>query len=86
VKPRILRVDYVSVRRPRHGTAFMKVPYGGIFGMSEVLARMVATEQIRWYRVAVATPAEIAEHRESLERWLPALVATSARTGVDWTA
>jgi hypothetical protein len=65
----------------------VKVPYGGAFGMTEVLTRMVSVGQIERFTIAAARPGEITpEIRGNLERWLPALTHTSQITGVDWTA
>jgi hypothetical protein len=68
-------------------SAYVKVPYGGLYGMTESLVRAMTTGQIRWFRVDVAKPGEITpEVRSHLERWLPALQQTSHITGVDWHA
>ena len=84
--PRIIKVTYKGQRRNRTATAIVKVPYGGLYEMSEVFARMIATNEVAWVRFDVAKPKEIAAVRDSLERWLPALQATSKITGVDWQA
>ena len=85
--PRIFKVTYRSGLRHRNAEMYMKVPYGGLFGMSEVLSRMLTTGQILWFRISVAKPGEITpEIRSGLERWMPALTHTSDTTGVDWTA
>lgn len=81
-KPRIYRVDYVGGHPPRRSTVVTKVPYGGAYAMTELLTRMVTVEELRWFRVSRATPAEIAAHRETMQRWLPAL---TTNTEVDWT-
>lgn len=84
--PRILKITYRSAINGRVARAYAKVPYGGQFDLAEKLARMVAQRQILWYRVDVAKPAEIAENRSTLQRWLGALMATTPRTKVDWLA
>lgn len=83
IPPRIYKVSYRGSRRVAQ--TLVKVQYGGMFGMTELLTRMLATGQILWFRVSVAKSSEIAEHRAGLERWLPALENTSSITGVDWT-
>ena len=89
---RIFKVTYTSapvpgVRRRRRAETFVKVPYGGAFGMTEVLTRMTSVGQIARFSVAAATAGESTpEIRKGLERWLPALTHTSDVTGVDWTA
>jgi len=87
-EPRIYKVTYRSAIKRRIAVTLMKVPYGGLYGMTEVMTRMVATGQVRWFRVDIATTQEIDEWgRTSLERWLPALMRTNELgTGVDWTA
>lgn len=84
---RIWTVTYCgNVGRPRVATVVVKIPYGGVFAMTELLTRMVTIRQIRWFALWEARPGEIAMARESLERWLPALMRSSERTRVDWTA
>lgn len=84
--PRIFKVAYRSGVNGRVAVVFVKVPYGGLFDLNEKLARMLAKSQIRWFKVAVATPKEIAENRSRLSRWLGALAESSAITKVDWLA
>jgi hypothetical protein len=84
--PRIVKITYKGKRFRRIGIAYAKVPYAGLYELNEMLARMLAANEIEWYRVEVAKPHEIELVRDSLERWLPALRATSVRTGVDWQA
>lgn len=82
--PRIYKVRYRGRRRV--ATVFVKVPYGGLYGMTELLTRMLAIGQVRWFSLAPATPVEIGLVRDGLQRWLPALTESSSITGVDWTA
>lgn len=82
--PRIFRVTYRSAVNGRVARAYVKVPYSGLYGLTETLARQVMTRQVLWFRIDVAKPAEIAEHRSTLSRWLDALRATTGRTRVDW--
>lgn len=84
--PRILKIQYRSAINGRKAVAFAKVPYSGILDLNEKLARMMAKRQILWFRVDVAKPEEINEHRSQLARWLGALMETSAVTRVDWLA
>lgn len=86
VPPRIYKVTYRSGVRRRIASTVVKVPYGGVFGMTEVLTRMLAVGQVLWYRVDIASTKDITPVRDRLERWLPALIRTSEVTGVDWTA
>lgn len=85
-QPSIYKVMYCSKRRPRIESVIVKVPYGGVFGMTDLLTRMLTIGQIRWFTVEVARTKDITPVRDRLERWLPALTKTSQRTGVDWTA
>ena len=84
--PRIFRVTYRSAINGRVARVFAKVPYGGLFDLNEKLARMLSKNQIRWFRVDVATPVEISENRSKLGRWLGVLAETSSITKVDWLA
>jgi hypothetical protein len=83
--PRILKVTYRSGVKRRTVTFYTKVPYGGMYELTEKLTRMLSTGQILWFRIGAARPAEITpEIRASLERWLPAIHHTTSITGVDW--
>jgi hypothetical protein len=84
--PRIFRITYRSGVNGRVVRVFAKIPYGGLFDLNEKLARMLSKGQIRWFRVDVASPKEIAENRSRLSRWLGALAESSAVTKVDWLA
>lgn len=84
--PRIFKITYRSGVNGRVTRVFAKVPYGGLFDLNEKLARMMAKGQIVWFRVDVAKPVEIAEHRSTLGRWLGALAESSSVTLVDWLA
>jgi len=82
--PRIFRVTYRGARRVV--STWVKVPYGGLFGMTEALTRAMATGQIRWFRIDVAKPGEITPAvRSNLQRWPTALEETSHTTSVEWT-
>jgi hypothetical protein len=86
-QPRLFRVRYVS-KHNRKADVVTKVPYGGVFAMSEMLSRMLTIGQLKWFRLDVAQTPEIEAQkatRHGLERWLPALTHTSRYTGVDWT-
>lgn len=87
-QPRLWRVSYVS-KHNRKADVVVKVPYGGVFAMSEVLTRMTLMGQVRWFRLEAADTPRIEEQKASrhgLERWMPGLTRTSTYTGVDWTA
>lgn len=84
--PRIFKITYRSGVNGRVARVFAKIPYSGIYDLNEKLARMVSQRQIIWFRVDVAKPVEIAEHRSTLSRWLGALMESSVVTKVDWTA
>ena len=83
--PRIFRVTYRSAVKRRVISTWVKVPYGGLFGMTEALTRAMATGQVLWFRIDVARPGEITnEVRGSLQRWPTALEETSTSTSVEW--
>jgi len=84
--PRIVKITYKGKRFRRVAVAYAKVPYSGLYEMNEVLARMLATNEVEWYRVDAAKPADIDRVRDDLQRWLPALESTTPITGVDWRA
>lgn len=85
--PRIYKIAYRSAHTGRVVQVFAKVPYSGIFGLSDTFARAISTNQVLWYRVAVAKATEITPGvRAGLRRWQEALESTSARSGVKWAA
>lgn len=79
-----MKITYGSGINRRVATAFAKVPYGGIYALTETLTRAIATGEVRWFRIEPAKPAEIAEVRGSLQRWPQALAATQETTKVTW--
>jgi hypothetical protein len=79
----IVKIRYRSGVNGKCATAYAKVPYGGMVDLGTKMARLLAVKQVRWYRIDAATPAEIAEHRRELVRWLDALWATVTRTDID---
>jgi hypothetical protein len=82
---RIIRVEIKARRgRKRIHTAYVKVPYGGAYAMSELLTRMLTVGELERFTVSAATADEIAVFRPYLVRWLEGL--TSMRAQVDWTA
>lgn len=92
--PRIFFLEYVTpVRRatngryqPRLGSAFVKVPYGGVYALTENLVRAMTTGQIEKFCLRVARPREITpEVRASLTRWPEALSHTTEVTAVDFS-
>lgn len=86
--PRVIRIRYRSNYHPRRvAIAYAKVPYSGIFDLSEVLARAVSTSEILWFRIERVMPREITPSvRRELKRWPEALKETSDRTSVTWLA
>ena len=83
--PRILRVLYRSAYFPRRvASVDVKVPYSGIYAMSEALARAISTNQILWYRIDRVPPKEISTVRSSLQRWPDAFATSSEQTFVKW--
>jgi hypothetical protein len=84
--PRIFKVRYRSLHNGRCATVFVKVPYSGTYGMTEMLTRQQTKRQVMWFRVDVASAKDIAEHRSELARWPDALRASSLITRVDWAA
>lgn len=62
----------------------VKIPYGGVFAMTELLTRLLYVHELMWFRIDAATTKEInAQKRKGLERWLPAFTRDQ---DVDWTA
>lgn len=88
--PSIYRVTYKATRHEGHRKrvvqVWVKVPYGGTFGMTEVLTRMMTIGEIEWFEIAVAKTKDINAVRDTLQRWLPTLMETSRITGVNWVA
>ena len=85
-RPRIYKITYRSGVNGRVARVFTKIEYGGQFNLVEKLARMQSQGQIVWFRIDIAKPVEIDEHRSRLSRWLGALAESSAVTRVDWLA
>lgn len=85
--PRIFVVRYRSaLGRQRVAKTYVKVPYGGLYGMTETMVRAMTTGQVLWFRIDVARPGEITpEVRGALARWPEALTHTSDITAVEWT-
>lgn len=92
--PRIFHLTYTAVAkrdergrfRRRTESAWIKVPYAGLFGLFDTIARAIATGQIEGVTLRVARPKEITEEvRRSLQRWPDALEHTTEVTGVDFT-
>jgi len=83
--PRILKVSYRSaLGKKRVASFYCKVPRGGAaYELNEALTRLIVTNQALWVRVDRAKPGEITpDIREKLERWLPAIQATTSITMV----
>ena len=92
--PRIFFLEYVTPTKrdergrfkARSGSAFVKVPYGGVYGLAENLVRAMTTNQIERFCLRTARPREITpEVRASLTRWPEALERTSEVTTVDFS-
>jgi hypothetical protein len=83
--PRILRVVYRSAHHPRRlARVNAKVPYSGIYALSETLARAISQNEILWYRIEKVPTDEIAKIRKGLKRWPEALAESSEQTFVTW--
>lgn len=82
----IYRLSYRSGINGRVATMWVKAPYGTMFATTDLLSRQLSQAAILWYRLAVATPKEIAIHRPELARALDALHASSVVTKVEWDA
>jgi hypothetical protein len=83
--PRILRVTYRGANG-RVARFYCKVPYSGVFALSEVFARLLSTNEVRWFRIEPAPAPEIETHRSSLERWPEAFRRTLDITKVNLLA
>lgn len=86
--PRLVRITYRSNYHPRRvARCYAKVPYSGVFDLTEVLTRAVTTSEILWFRIDRMLPRDITPTiRRELQRWPEALKATSTRTLVTWLA
>lgn len=84
--PRIVKITYRSGVNGRVAVAYAKVPYSGLFDLTEKLTRMVSKREIRWFRIDEAKPAEIAVARASLVRWPEALRRTVGLTRINLEA
>ncbi len=66
---------------------YAKVPYGGVFALTEQLTRALTTGEIAWYRLDPAKPREISPRmRANLKRWPEALAESSSKSQVTWLA
>ena len=83
--PRIFRVTIRSAYNNKLARVFTKVPYGGVFALTEVLSRALMTGEVLWFRIDVPPSSAITSHvRENLQRWPEALRSMTERTGVTW--
>lgn len=82
----IYRLSYRSGVNGRVAVMWVKAPYGTMFAVTDLLSRQLSQAVILWYRLAVATPKEIALHRPELQRAMDALRASSTVTKVEWDA
>lgn len=79
----LVKVTYRSQVNGRVAVAYAKIPYGGMVDLAEKMARLLAIQQVRWFRIDAMKPSEIAEHRSELSRWPEALARTIPTTGVN---
>lgn len=64
----IAKVSYRGTFRVTR--AYVKLPYGAVFALTETLSRAWAIGLIRWFRIDTIKPGEITpEIRAQLERW-----------------
>jgi hypothetical protein len=64
---------------------YVKLQYGGVFGLVETMARAWAMDEIDWFRIDTIKPGEITpEIRAGLVRWPEALAITRVRTKADF--
>lgn len=85
--PRIFQVTVRSGYNNKLARVFTKVPYGGVYALSEALTRAVMTGEILWFRIEPAKAKDITKHiRDNLQRWPEALRSMSERTGITWLA
>lgn len=83
--PRIFRVTIRSSYNHKLARVFTKVPYGGVYALSEALTRAMMTGEIEWFRIEPARGADLTDHvRKNLQRWPEALRSMTDRTGVTW--
>lgn len=81
---RIWRITYRS-KTGKLVRVFAKVPYAGVFGLTETLTRALTVGEIQFFRLDPAKPKEITPGiRARLQRWPEALRSTSQRSGVSW--
>jgi hypothetical protein len=86
-QPRIYRVTYRSGINGKLVRVFSKVPYSGVYALTETLTRAITTGQVAWFRLDPAKPGEITpKMRQALQRWPEALSASTEKTEVSWTA
>jgi hypothetical protein len=76
---------YRSAKNGKLVRIFTKVPYSGLYPLTETLTRALAVGDIAWFRIDPAKPTEITPKvRAGLQRWPEALRATTERTDVSW--
>ncbi len=87
IQPRIYRVMYRSGHNGKLVKVITKVPYSGVYALTETLTRAMTTGEIIYMSVAPAKAGEITPGvRKNLERWPVALRKSSEKTGVVWTS
>jgi hypothetical protein len=80
----MLKVRYRSAANGRVATLYIKVPNGGgSYEMSDAFTRLLAKNEVLWFRVEQAKAAEIAANRSRFSRWLEALRASTSLTEIN---
>jgi hypothetical protein len=83
--PRIFKISIRSGYTGKMAYTYAKVPYGGVYAMTEALTRAMLTGEIAWFKVEPAK--KITDSiRKNLQRWPEALRSMSDRTQVTWLA
>jgi hypothetical protein len=84
-RPRILTITYRSAHHPRRVIkTYAKVPYSGIYALTETLSRALSINEILWFRVERTPVPDIKHIRSQLVRWPQALGESSRTSDVTW--
>lgn len=79
----VFKVSYKSAINRRVARFYIKAPYGGAYGLAEVLMRAYLKGDVAWFRIEDIRPGEVTtDIRASLLRWPQALDASTATTKV----
>lgn len=82
---RLWRVTYRSGYNQKLVRLAVKVPYSGMYAMTEQLTRALATGEITWFRIEPLRPKDITPGvRARLVRWPEAFRLSSTKTEVTW--